>query len=202
MQTSNIFFENSKVVRNIIFLFNFVIELTYWLSSRKRYIVQAEGTYTRQSQGPGIEEQITLSQQGFIAIQVNLAVVLLLVFSYNLFAICRTRGWMPQARAQARFQAYGAHVICRSQRTYKGSSTSYVLAFQIRQFYDQCFVPSLFTVRDTIKEAHFYKSTSSSKALSIIAIDMPLSLGSQLTIQKRNISILYYTNSEKVLRSI
>ncbi len=52
------------------------------------------------------------------------------------------------------------------------------------------------------EEAQFCKSTSSSKALSIAAIDMPPSLGSRLTIQKCNISTLYYTNFEKVLRSI
>jgi len=69
-----------------------------------------------------------------MAVQVNLVIVLLLVFSHNLFAA---------------------------------------------------------------EEAHFCKSTGSSKTFSIIAIDMPLSLGSRFTIQKYSISTLYYTGSEK-----
>jgi hypothetical protein len=52
------------------------------------------------------------------------------------------------------------------------------------------------------EEAHFCKPIGGSKALFITAIYMPPSLGSRLTIQKSHISTLYYTNSEKVLRSI
>jgi hypothetical protein len=49
--------------------------------------------------------------------------------SQVLLRFYRTRGWMTQARAQARAQAYSVHVIGRSQRTYKGSSPSFVLVY-------------------------------------------------------------------------
>jgi hypothetical protein len=47
------------------------------------------------------------------------------------------------------------------------------------------------------KEAHFCKFTGNFKTFSITAINMPPSLGSRFTIQKCNISTLYYTSSEK-----